>query len=169
MIIGNPYKFAVILDEVPQWNPSNCPFRNGILFYCFNGVLFPNEVLNATLSTDLHDLLPRMRNIPANEALFTGKKDEVFKYLFNLRFPQDWDQEEDYRFDLTPLTFSDKDHYICAVKGNAGVRLLANAVPYIQEDSTHALSILNTLESTLSSQEYDDLITALKLWLHSNR
>ena len=169
MIIGNPYKFAIMLDEVPQWNPSNCPFRNGILFYCFNGVLFPNEVLNPSLSTDLHDLLPRMRNVPADEALFAGNKDEVFKYLFNLRFPQDWDREEDYRFDLTPLTFSDKDHYIFAVKGNAGVRLLANTAPYIPEESTHDLSVLNPLEATLSSQEYDDLITALKLWLHSNR
>ena len=169
MIIGNPYQFAVMLDEVPQWNPSSCSFRNGIFFYCFNGVIFPNELLNTTLSTDLRDLLPRMRNVPTNDSLFAGNRSDVFKYLFNLRFPLDWDQEEDCRFDLTPLTFSDKNHYVFAVRGNTGVRILASTVPYISEESTHDLSALDILEAVLSCQEYNDLVTALKLWLDSNR
>lgn len=169
MVIGDPNRFAVILDEVPLWNPGNYDFRNGILFYCFDGALFPEEVLNASLSSDLYDLLPRMGSIPTADALFAGNKDDVFKYLCNLRFPQDWDLKEDYRFDLTPLTFSDKNHYVFAVRSNTGVRILANTVPYIQEESTHDLSVLNTLEAVLSWQEYDDLITALKLWLDSNR
>ena len=169
MVIGDPYKFAVILDEVPQWNPDSCAFRNGVLFYSFAGVLFPKDLLNATLSADLHDLLPRMRHIPTDDGLFAGNKDEVFKLLCNLRFPHDWDQEEDCRFDLTPLSFSDQNHYVFAVKGRAGVRILANTIPYIPEKSTHDLSNLNTLEALLSRQEYDDIITDLELWSGSNR
>ena len=161
MVIGDPYKFAIIVDTVNQWNPSNNSFHNGVLFYCFNGTLFPKEVQTATLSSDIFDLLPRLRTICIDDELFTQNKDDAFRRLYDFYI------EQTGNFDITPLTFSDFDHFVFAVKGNCGVRILANTLCYDKEKSTHDCSSLNTLEAIISQQEYEALVNNLNCWYTS--
>lgn len=164
MVIGNPYEFAVILEEISSWNPGNYSLRNGILFYCFDGTLFPSQVYTATLSHDLFDLLPRLKAIPDDQTLFTGCKDDVFRHLYLLHFPGDREIDQECRYDITPATFQDLHHYTFAVKGNGYVRILANKLPYIKEESTHDLTELNTLEAIIPLESYRNTVDALEKW-----
>ena len=46
MLIGDPYKFAVLFDRVKKWNPSLTD-NNGFFALCIDGKLFPDEIENA--------------------------------------------------------------------------------------------------------------------------
>ena len=50
---------------------------------------------------------------------------EAFIKIYNLRFPEDWDVDEDYRFDISPVAFSDNNCLIFAVSNGSMVRVLA--------------------------------------------
>ena len=83
MIIGNPYKFAIIFDRVAAWNGSlsdnNCYFS-----FCIDGKMFPDIALNAILSVSVKEVMNSLVDIPVNEEIFDmDSKDAMF--LFELR------------------------------------------------------------------------------------
>ncbi len=44
MIIGDPYKFAILSGVINEWNIDNT-FCNGVLLFCVNGDIYPKEVV----------------------------------------------------------------------------------------------------------------------------
>ena len=60
MILGNPYKFAIIIQIIKQWNKEESadnPFCNGVLLFCIDGNIYTEEILTATLKTEVYMLL----------------------------------------------------------------------------------------------------------------
>ena len=55
MIIGDPYKFAVLFDRIADWNDSLTD-NNGLFALCIDGKLFPNKVINAIISVSVVDI-----------------------------------------------------------------------------------------------------------------
>ena len=65
---------------------------------------------------------------------------EAFIKIYNLRFPEDWNVDEDYRFDISPVVFSDNNCLIFAVSNGSMVRVLAASnLEYIKAESRYNL------------------------------
>lgn len=163
MIFGNPYKFAIITDVVDRWNIDRS-FDNGVLIFCVDGRTFPGELVNATLNYEIPDLKERLGNIGVDERLFNLPKDEAFVQLYNIRFPEDWDVDEDYRFDISPTAFSDIGCQIFAVSNGSEVRILASReLEYITAESRCDLSKLDISETLVSVDEIGDIISRMNI------
>ncbi len=55
MILGDPYKFSIIIDTIKEWNIDDA-FCNGVLIFCVDGNLFPKEIVTATLKVKFSSL-----------------------------------------------------------------------------------------------------------------
>lgn len=129
MIFGDPYKFAILAEQVPTWSCST--YRNGLVFYFIDGLTFPlyedlvvpNTTLNVDLSHYIESFLAWKKN-PQNHQIFAMPKEEAFKALMLQRNPwlidEDFDDEnfvENYEYSLTSLIM---EHcgYCCFLVGS---------------------------------------------------
>lgn len=123
MLIGNPDKFAFLLEIVPGWCSNN--FIQGILNVYVNGVQYPDALRTTTLSSDIHWLLEDTSpfiNPQINEELYSLETVELFNTLSKLTFPETG--ENDYSY-LIPLhEISDAGFYLFIVASEKEVRLL---------------------------------------------
>ena len=138
MLLGNPYKFAIFMQTVKEWNIDEA-FFNGVLLFFINGNKYPKEILTATLNCEINILNEKFKNIAFNEEIFYKEKEKAFKQIYNITFPEDISLNNDYQFDITPLSFSDANCYIFAVSNNIQVRILAAKLEYVRENSRHIL------------------------------
>ncbi len=80
MLIGNPDKFAFLLERVPEW--CSGPFVNGLLYVFMAGEQYPKEVRTTTLSDDLSFLMDSPFLHPkVDETLCALDKKELFARL----------------------------------------------------------------------------------------
>lgn len=123
MLIGNPDKFAFLLEIVPEWCSNN--FIQGILNVYVNGVQYPDALRTTTLNSDIHWLLEDTSpfiNPQINEELYSLETVELFNTLSKLTFPETG--ENDYSY-LIPLhEISDAGFYLFIVASEKEVRLL---------------------------------------------
>ena len=135
MILGEPARFAVIFEIVDEWNVDSS-FNNGILMFSVDWKVYPgNEIINATLNFEIPNLKECMSNIGVNEQIFGLPPNEAFITIYNLRFPEDWDVDEDCRFDISPEVFSDNNCLIFAVSNGSMIRILATSnLEYIKPE-----------------------------------
>lgn len=156
MLLGNPYKFAIIIEKIEEWNLDET-FRNGVLLVCVDGSLFPKEILTATLNSEINPLKESLGNIAVNEKIFTMEKEEAFEQIYNITFPEDVSLENDYRFDITPLLLCDNNCYIFAVSDGVSVRILAAKLEYRKEWSRHLIKNADISETFISIQEMEEI------------
>ena len=162
MILGNPYKFAIIIKTIKEWNIDET-FCNGVLLFCVDGNIYPKEICNATLNSEINPLKEQLENIGINNKIFNMIKEEAFKQIYDTTFPEDWDLENDYQFDITPTSLSDNNYYIFAVSNGIQVRILAAKLKYIEEFSRHMLKNVNIDEVFISVQEMKEIVEALRV------
>ena len=62
MIIGDPYKFAIMFDEVREW--STCDRLSGHFAFCMNGKMLPEGIINAILDNALAKVYDKLKNAP---------------------------------------------------------------------------------------------------------
>lgn len=161
MIIGNPDTFALIVDVVRHWNNDN-HFNNGVLCLCIDGVLMPNYLVNATLNTDLYVLLDYLENVKENVDVFQMDKREAFEHIYKLRFPEDYDLDNDYSYDVSPYSLSDQGYYVFAVKNGEKVRFLGAKLQYVIEEGVHVLEGIDIEETYITVKELHAIVGLLK-------
>jgi len=123
MLIGNPDKFAFLLEIVPEWCSNN--FIQGILNVYVNGVQYPDALRTTTLSSDIHWLLEDTSpfiNPQINEELYSLEAVELFNVLSKLTFPETG--ENDYSYLIPLREISDAGFYLFIVASEKEVRLL---------------------------------------------
>ena len=76
MLIGDPYKFAIIFDRVAAWNASLSD-NNGYFSFCIDGKLFPEIAINAILSVSVNDIRTSLIGIPVNETIYKMDKSKT--------------------------------------------------------------------------------------------
>ena len=115
MIIGDPYKFAIIFDRVAAWNGSlsdnNCYFS-----FCIDGKMFPDIALNAILSVSVKEVMNSLVDIPVNEEIFDMDSKDAIPILYDLVYPE-YDDEKirilgakgDYDFEEKSLSFDNSE------------------------------------------------------------
>ena len=164
MILGEPAKFAIVFDVVKEWN-TDSSFNNGVLMISVDWKVYPgNEIVNATLNFEIPNLKDCMSNIGVDEQLFELPKDEAFTKMYDLRFPEDWDVDEDYRFDISPEIISDNDCLIFAVSNGMQVRVLAATnLEYIKTESRFNLKNIEISETYISIEEWNEILSKLDI------
>lgn len=160
MIIGDPYKFSIITSGIKEWNIDDA-FCNGILLFCVDGNLFPKEIVTATLKCELRILKEKLMNLTVNEELYNMQKDKAFIQIYNLTFPEDYEVDNDYRFDISPLSLADNNCYVFAVSNGECVRILADKLNYIIEESSHDLNDISVSEAFVTISELEKMIEKL--------
>lgn len=161
VILGDPYSFSIIVSVVDEWNIDQT-FTNGILIFCIDEKLFPKEVISIALSSELWNLKEKLKNLTTNQELFNMPKDKAFTKIYNITFPDDINIDNDYSFDISPESFSDKDYFVFAVKSNKRVRIMASKLNYITEDSRHDLENLNVSETFIDADALNKIILGVE-------
>lgn len=162
MILGNPYKFAVIMQTIKEWNIDDT-FCNGVLLFCVDGKIFPQEILTAPLTSEINPLKEKLQNIAVNAEIFNMDKRKAFEQMYNVTFPEDMTIDNDYKFDITPLSFPEDNCYIFAVSDSVQVRILAAKLKYIREESRHMLKNVDITEALISMKEMKEIAGKLKV------
>ena len=164
MILGNPDKFAIIMEVVSDWNIDQS-FNNGVLIFSVDGKVFPKkEIVNATLNSELPYLKECMRNVGIDERLFGLPKDEAFSEIYSLRSPEDLNIDSDYRYDISPISFADDDCLIFAVSNGTEIRILASSeLKYIKAESRYSLDNIEISEAYVSVVEFNEILSKLNV------
>ena len=147
MLIGDPDKFAFLIEKVPSWSVGG--FVNGLLYVYVNGEMFPKELRTTTLSTDLFMLRGfAFEKLPTDKRLYALSDDELFGELRRLRYPEYFtdneDADADYRFNLELQELGDCGYDFFALSGGENVRILVG-----QGASAEELTLVNSTEITL--------------------
>lgn len=160
MILGNPYKFAIFLQMIKEWNIDKT-FCNGVLLFSVNGIIFPNQILTASLNCEISLLKENLNNIAVNVDIFNMKKENAYRYIYNRTFPENMNLDNDYQFDITPLSFLEDSCYIFAVSNGIQVRVLAAKLEYNKKESRH--KIKNIYEAFISVEEVKEIAKNLNV------
>ncbi|TYQ15991.1 UNVERIFIED_CONTAM: immunity protein 42 of polymorphic toxin system [Acetivibrio alkalicellulosi] len=163
MMIGDPYKFSIIINTIDEWNIDGT-WCNGVLLFCVDGNFFPKEVVSATLKTEVPLLKKNLKNLTIDEELYNMQKDKAFVEIYNITFPFDTHIDNDYRFDISPLSFSDSNCYVFAISNGKQVRIMASKLNYIIKDSRHDLKSINVNETFIDISELNKIISEIDIF-----
>ena len=82
--------------------------------------------------------------------------------MYNLRFPEDCNIEENYNFDISPASCSDNNCLIFAVSNGMQVRILASSdLEYIITESRYNLENIDISEVFISIEEWNEILSKL--------
>lgn len=171
MIIGDPYKFAFIIDEVSEW--SNGSFRNGIFFVVINGILFPSEVENCTLNSDLYlffEARPSsLVRMPANDKLFIMNKEELFNKLYDSLGSDEIYHDGRFSgslgeiFKFSTTTMEDQGYYLFSIRNENSLRFIAANIGQTSNFESNESSLSHVIYDSLFELNYiEDKLIKLK-------
>ena len=160
MILGDPYKFAILIDPVESWNTDDT-FCNGLLFLCVNGNIYPKGIETATLQHEIELLKDNLSKLATDKRLYDLPPQQAFVEIYNITFPENVDIDNDYRFDINPTSLADNDCFVFAVSDGANVRILASKLDYEPENSRHKLQGISVDEAIISVAELKEIISSL--------
>ena len=131
MVIGNPNKFSIIVDVIPEWSSDG--FVAGLFYISIGGFLFPDNIVNTTLNGELYSFFKNSSSSlltrPVNVELFGEKKLIAYKKLYSLAFPDFGDDDGNF-IENNYLYFCDfkelQNHgcYIFSVSDGKNIRIL---------------------------------------------
>lgn len=162
MILGDPYKFSIIISTIKEWNLDDT-FCNGVLLFCINGDFFPKYIVTSSLKGEVFYLKEKLINLSIDIELYKMQKNKAFVEIYNKVFPEDTNNDNDYRFDITPESCSDNNCYIFAVSNGKQARIMAAKLDYIIEESRHDLKDINVSETSIPITELEEIISELNI------
>ncbi len=164
MIIGDPYKFAVLFDRVKYWNASLAD-NNGLFALCIDGKLFPDVVINAVVSVSTYDVKESLSGIPVNEMIYDMDTENSFMALYELVYP-DYDNEDDrdndYRYLLATPDLTDLNYLVFAVEGRGKIKILAAKLEYNFEEERDIFDNSTITEVILDKNEVNQIIIEIE-------
>lgn len=160
MFLGDPYRFAVLIEIIPVWNVDET-FGNGVLLLVVDGQFFPREIVTAPLKGELYWLREKLQHLSVEEALYQLPKAQAFAAIYARTYPEDRAPDNDYRFDLTPDSLADQGCFVFAVASGDKVRILAAALAYDAGRSRYELEQALVSEAFLSAGEIAEIAAGL--------
>ena len=160
MLLGDPYRFAVLAEIISAWNVDET-FGNGVLLLAVDGQFFPREIVTAPLKGELYWLREKLQHLSVEEALYQLPKAQAFAAIYARTYPEDRALDNDYRFDLTPDSLADQGCFVFAVASGDKVRILAAALAYDAGRSRYELEQALVSEAFLSAGEITEIAAGL--------
>jgi len=171
LIVGDPYKLSVVIQNVREWNGngdvnSNFIWHNGILIIIIDGMIFPDlSIINITLNCAVGELIQNLKCIPINHKLFNiGNTETAFVGLYNSVYPPNDSKKENLNYIISPQEFLDKNIYIFAVKENDVVRFLGAKLKYNYNSSRHLLRNIEVHETYVDGLYLENMIEEISQW-----
>lgn len=132
MIFGDPYRFAIWIEHVPQWGES---IKNGFFYFFLNGNMYPNDIRTSTLFVDYDDVIDpenALVAMPYDDEIFNASTDKAFECLYKMAYPQPTPENE-YpegicKFNASPTIILESGACFFAVSNNYFVRILGGKV-----------------------------------------
>lgn len=153
MIFGNPYRFAVWTEYIPQWSES---YKNGLFYLIINGNLYPGDIRTSTLSSDLYEIIDddcALISHPENEAIFNLSTEDAFKHLFDLAYPESSEDNEypDQLLDycITCPNITDFGGCFFAVADKRSLRILGGVTEHLVKDESQERNIWQRIDKPL--------------------
>lgn len=132
MILGDPYRFAIWIEYIPQWSDS---YKNGFFYFFVNGNMYPNDIRTSTLDVDLNHIIDNENSlvvIPCNDEIFNSSTNEAFNTLFKLAYPEstleDEYPEQVFDFCASPTIINESGAYFFAVSNKDLVRIIGGKI-----------------------------------------
>ena len=91
------------------------------------------------------------------------KKREAFEHIYNISYPEDWDEDTDFQYEITPLTFEEDNCDVFAVSDGEQVRILATKCPHSKDTMRPIFKNATIKETFVSIQELKEMAKALKI------
>ena len=173
MIFGDPYRFAVWVEYIPQW--SNDSFKNGFFGFFINGNRYPHDARTSTLFVDIDDVLDEhnaLNSWPENAEIFALPAKAAFKHLLQLAWPEPT-EEDDYPEGVTDYTIpvtivNESGAYFFAVANPSSVRIIGGTISQLVENKHNGRNEWQDIEHphlediTLTKSEMREMIAGLK-------
>ena len=160
MIIGDPYKFAIMFDEVREW--STCDRLSGHFAFCMNGKMLPEGIINAILDNALAKVYDKLKNAPEDAELFTMDAAAAFGCIYDRVYPSDINRDNDYRFELAPEEVIDEGYIVFVIRKAGEIRVLAANPKYDREQSRCIFDRLEVTEAVLDEEQYEEMISRME-------
>lgn len=164
MIVGDPYKFSVMVDRVKEWNVTE-EDKNGYLNLAINGILVSYETINANLLTALYDIKEALKKIPFNDHIFSLKSVNAINELYELVYPSDEKVDNEYDYLLSVTELVDAGIFVFAVKQNNEIRIISGKGKYDFENSNRIFNSSEINEIIINNIELDQIIREIELIL----
>lgn len=161
MIIGDPYKFAILSGVINEWNMDDT-FCNGVLLFCVNGDIYPKEVVTSTLRCEIKYLKQKLKKLMTDKRLYAMPSQQAFAEIYGITFPEDIDSDNEDCFDIAPASLSDHNCFVFAVCDGVNVRVLASELTYEMENGRHKLQDNAVSETFVSVSEMKEIISGLE-------
>lgn len=170
MIFGDPYRFAIWLESIPQWSDS---YKNGFFYFFVNGNMYPEDVRTSTLDVDFYDVIDEKNaliSLPCNDEIFNAPTNEAFDALFKLAYPEstqdDEYPEQVFDFCASPTIIHDSGAYFFAVSNESSVRIVGGKITKLVDGDNGRVweNIERPLieDITIPKNEISEIITSLK-------
>ncbi|WP_373203788.1 immunity 42 family protein [Citrobacter amalonaticus] len=175
MIFGDPYRFAIWIEYVPQWGDS---IKNGFFYFFLNGSMYPNDIRTSTLFVDYDDVIDSENALiamPSDDKIFNASTDKAFEYLYKMAYPQPTPEDE-YpdgicKFNASPTIILESGACFFAVSNKNFVRILGGKVSElvshgerrVWQDIAHPI----IEDITIEKNEINNIISSFKEYTNS--
>lgn len=176
MIYGDPNKFAILMDVVPDWTLDNS-YKNGLFHFIIDGKFFPDSAGVATLSGDISCLSEdnALLSPPEDNALFNMDKSLAFPFMLKVMLPAllepdsdiPDDFETDYKYQASTYNLEDESCYVFAVGSEGKIRILGAKTSYLSGNSQDGYEWknyddLNVYEAILLKEDIYKIVNDVK-------
>ncbi|MDJ0041073.1 immunity 42 family protein [Pantoea allii] len=153
MIFGDPYRFAIWVEHVPQWG---CSYKNGLFYLVINGNLYPSDLRTSTLSTDLYEITDSdsaLMSLPENNGIFQLNTKDAFNELSSLAYPEASEEDEypNQFFDycIPSSNISSFGGYFFAVASDNSLRIIGGVTEHLVKDRNEDRNIWMDIDKPL--------------------
>lgn len=144
MLLGNPYKFAFLIERIPNWEKDI--WKNGIMFVIINDDIYPKNVRTTTFNSEMPEILD-------SDSAFISPIVDIELYeksdLQIIKYVSDEENENFYRYFIPFHEIDDSGYRIYVISDGCNVKLL---VCKLESEKTEFVDRLE-----LSIQEYNEI------------
>ena len=144
MILGDPYKFAFLIERIPDWE-KGC-WKNVIMFVIINGDIYPKNVRITTFNSEIPEILDpdsAFINPIIDKKLYEKSDSQIVEFV------DDEEKENYYRYFIPFHEINDSGYRFYIVSNNCNVKIL---VCKLESEKTE---LVDRLE--ISIQEYNEI------------
>lgn len=160
MIIGNPLKFAFLIERIQDWEVDY--WKNGIMFVIVNNGIYPKEMRTTTFNSEIPDILnpnSAFMNPSIDKELYNKSDLELFRYMADITFPDSLENDNDYRYLIPFHEINDSGYNFFIISNGINIKIFVGRWEFEN---------INLVDCTeISIQEYAEIKSKITIFYNS--